>query len=357
LNALATSLHVQALRLSQIANFSAMRVLTWNRDVLYASRGYRLYRAQIASGQVDWEYVAQYRPRWWRCLSSHVDLASRLFRDGFHGLAVLPSGALIGAVPGAIVTLAPTEREFRVTHQLLRGTRPLHLTATPNGQVLWGEYFDNPQRNEVHIYCSNDDGASWSVIHTFAKGEIRHVHNIVCDPWEDCLWVLTGDDGAECRILRAAYDFRQVEVVLAGHQQARSAALIPTQRGLFFSSDTPFEANHIYHLDRKGSLRTVADLPNSSIYGCSTTNAMFFSTMVEPSRVNPTREVGVYGSMDGHAWHKALSREKDAWPMGLFQYGNAIFPDGNNETSVLAVTTVAVKDDDLQATLWQVSSQ
>jgi hypothetical protein len=334
-----------------------MRVLAWNGDVLYASRGYHLFRAQIGSGRVSWEYVSRYRPQWWRGLSSRVDLTSRLLRDGFHGLAVLPSGTLVGAVPGAIVSLRTMKREFRVTHRLLRGTRPLHLTATPAGQVLWGEYFDNPERDEVHIYCSKDDGAGWIVAHTFAKGEIRHVHKIVCDPWEDCLWVSTGDNGSECRIIRATSDFRQVDLVLAGHQQVRSAALIPTQQGVFFSSDTPFETNHIYHLDPKRSLRMVADLPSSSIYGCCTTNAMFFSTMVEPSETNPTREVCVYGSVDGYAWHKVLSWEKDAWPMGLFQYGNAIFPGGNNDTDVLAVTTVAVKDDDLQATLWRVSSQ
>jgi hypothetical protein len=42
--------------------------------------------------------------------------------------------------------------------------------------------------------------------------------------------------------------------------------------------------------------------------------------------------------------------------MRLFQYGNAFFPDGNNSTDVLAVTTVAVKGSDFETTLWQISS-
>ena len=35
-----------------------------------------------------------------------------------------------------------------------RGTRPLHMTATPDGRVFFGEYFDNDERDEVHIYTS-----------------------------------------------------------------------------------------------------------------------------------------------------------------------------------------------------------
>lgn len=37
--------------------------------------------------------------------------------------------------------------------------------------------------------------------------------------------------------------------------------------------------------------------------------------------------------------------------MGLFQYGNAFLPDGVNQTDVLAVSTVAVKDGDLTTIL------
>jgi hypothetical protein len=45
---------------------------------------------------------------------------------------------------------------------------------------------------------------------------------------------------------------------------------------------------------------------------------------------------------------------KDFWPMSLFQYGNAIFPDGRNDTEFLALTTVAVKSDDITTSIWRV---
>jgi hypothetical protein len=45
-----------------------------------------------------------------------------------------------------------------------------------------------------------------------------------------------------------------------------------------------------------------------------------------------------------------LAWRKDRWPMSFFQYGNAFFPDGENKTDFLALTTMAVEQDD-QATL------
>lgn len=338
----------------RIAAFPRMRALAWSNDVLYASRGYTLFRATMNTQAIEWGRVGQYQPAPWRSVISSSRLASRLFRDGFHALAALSSGHLVAAVPNAIATLMPGKTEFKISHKLLRGTRPLHLAVTPSDHTFWGEYFDNPDRDEVHIYASTDRGAHWEVAHTFAKGAIRHVHNIVYDKWEDCFWVLTGDHGSECRILRASCDFKTVDVVLSGNQQARSAALIPTRDAVYFSSDTPLEANHVYRLDRRGDLSKVAALNSSSIYGCRVGSAIFFSTMVEPSTVNCDRNVNLYGSPDGLQWQCLLQRKKDRWPMGLFQYGNAFLPDGRNTSGLLAVTTVAIENADLETSIWRI---
>jgi hypothetical protein len=342
--------------LARVHAFPGLRALTWDHTALYASVGYGLFRANITEGtnQIEWQPVARYRPEVWRNLSSSLGLTSRLFRDGFHALSVLPSGHMVAAVPGAIITLAPEETQFRVSHKMLRGKRPLHLTATPDGHIFWGEYFDNPNRAAVHIYGSTDLGANWDVTHTFPKGAVRHVHNIVHDPWGNCLWILTGDNGAECRILRASCDFKDVDLVLSGNQQVRAVALVPGEHGLYFSSDTPLERNHVYHLDRAGKLSTLAELSSSSIYGCRVRNAIFFSTMVEPSPTNLERSVSVIGTLDLVHWKQQLGWRKDHWPMGLFQYGNAFFPDGNNATDLLALTTIAVRSVGLETSLWRV---
>ena len=356
-------------RLTRVARFPRLRALAWAGDDLYASRGYQLLHARISDpSAVAWQPVATFRPEFRRRLSVTNRLTARLFRDGFHALAIPPSGGLVAATPGAIITLRPGETEFRRTHTILRGTRPLHITAVPavgaSGAFYWGEYFDNAARDEVHIYASTDSGATWSVAYTFPKGAIRHVHNIVHDPWSNCLWVLTGDYGDECRILRATCDFSRVEPVLQGQQQTRAVAAIPTEHGLYFSSDTPLESNFIYRLDRHDQLQQLAPISSSSIYGCRVGPRVFFSTMVEPSEANRDRHVRIYGSdtsstassPNPQAWEPLLAWEKDAWPMALFQYGNAIMPDGNNPTPFLALTTVAVVPDDTATSLYTVNS-
>lgn len=340
--------------LERAARFPRMRALAWNGDELYAARGYQLLRAQVRdAGSISWNPLASFQAPLRRRLTAATSLTTRLFRDGFHALAVLPSGGLIGAVPGAIVTLRPGETDFHETHTITRGTRPLHITAVPGGAVFWGEYFDNAARDEVHIYASTDAGATWHVAHTFPKGAIRHVHNIVHDPWADCLWILTGDYGDECGVLRASCGLTRIETVLKGNQQARAVALVPARDGLYFSSDTPLEQNFIYRLSRDGSVAQLAPISSSSIYGCRVRDRVFFSTMVEPSEVNRDASVRIYGGGGSEEWRSLLAWKKDRWPMGLFQYGNAFFPDGNNATPYLAVSTIAVESEDMTTSLYK----
>src|SRR5882724_3335836 len=341
------------LSLTCIARFPKTRVLAWDGDVLYASRGYRLLRCRPAEPPIRWEEVARFSPIWWRKLTSASRLGYRLMRDGFHALVVLPSGELIAAVPGAIATLRPGEMEFQVTHVLQRGTRPLNIAAAPDGRVFWGEYFDNPERDAVYVYGSHDRGASWKVVHTFEKGAIRHVHNIVYDRWAACFLVLTGDVGAECRILRASLDWSRIESVISGNQQARAVAAVPREDGLYFASDTPLEQNYIYRLDRQGNLKRLAEIHASVLCGCVVGDAVFFTTMVEPSAVNLDRTVGLYGSADSGEWSRLLSWKKDHWNERLFQYGNAFLPGGDGKTDVLALTTVATEGSDCETSFWR----
>src|SRR5271165_4931317 len=171
-----------ALKLRRVAAWHGIRALAWEGDALYGCRGYDIVRLrlnqQIESPQLgksaEWETVARFRPAWWRNLTSRNALSYRLMRDGLHALAILGGDTndqtMVGAVPGAIVTRAPDSEEFHVTHRVRRGTRPLHVTAVPSGEIYWGEYFDNRERAEVQIYVSTDRGRTWQIAYTFSAG-------------------------------------------------------------------------------------------------------------------------------------------------------------------------------------------
>jgi len=342
---------VQALTL--VACIPRLRVLAWHGGALYASRAYEVLRGVVNNGRFDWQSLGRYRPPAWRALTANSKLAFRLVRDGFHGLAITSGGSLIGAVPGAIVTLAPGQSEFAVRHRISRGTRPLHVTGTPDGRVFFGEYFKNEKREEVHIYGSHDEGKTWQVAYTFPQGAVRHVHNIIYDQFENCVWIFTGDYGDECQILRASCDLKTVETVMAGNQQARAVAAVVTAEGLYFASDTPLEANHVYRMSRDGNVTILADLESSCIEGCLVGNTVVFSTMAEPSAVNPSRLVSLYAGRKPESWRRIATWRKDAWSMRFFQYGNAFLPTGENPSDYVAVTTVAVQHDDLVTSIYK----
>ena len=342
-----------SLKTELVAMLPNCRALAWQGDRLYLSRGYHLYSARMTATPFEWNKVASYSPPWHRRISGAFSLSSRLFRDGFHALSVLPSGNLVAAVPGAIVTLKTGETEFRVTHRIGRGTRPLHIVATPDGRTLWGEYFDNAQRSEVHLFGSQDGGLTWDITHAFPAQSIRHVHNVVYDRWADCLWIFTGDYGSECKIIRASLDFSRVDEIVAGSQQSRAVAAVITEEGIYFGSDTPLEQNFIYLLDRGGKVHKIESISSSSIYGCRNRNGIFFSTMVEPSDTNHTAAVTLAGAGNGMDWEQIASWRKDRWSMRFFQYGNAFLPDGENTTDLLAASTIAVEGADQTTTIWR----
>lgn len=344
------------LELDCIAREPYLRVLSWHGKALYASRRYILLQGICQESSITWRVVGRFNPVWWRSLSASTTLTYRLCRDGFHNLAVLSSGHLIASVPGAIVSLSPGNQDFVLSHRIQRGTRPLNIAVTNDDRIYWGEYFDNRDRDEVYIYGSEDYGQTWEVVYTFPKQTIRHIHKVIYDHWDKCLWIFTGDYDTECQILRASCDWKTVEIVCSGNQQTRAVATIPTQEGIYFATDTPLENNYIYRLARDGNLEQLTAINSSSLYGCQVGQSLFFSTMVEPSQNNQSRHSRLYGSLNGLFWKPLLKWRKDYWDMTLFQYGNTILPEGNNTTNLLALTSIAVEGNDLKTTIWQIKT-
>lgn len=342
-----------ALSLEPIGRFPGLRVLTWDAGVLYAARGYAVVRWDPAAP--GWAPVAVFRPALRYRLASVSRPADRLLRGGCHALARLGDGSLAAVFPKTIAVCAPRDRRFRAAFRIPRGTRPLALAAAPNGWAYFGEYFDNPDRTAVHVYGS-PDGIAWRPVYTFPAGAIRHVHSVTYDRSAECFWVLTGDEGDECRILRANLDWSAVDTVLAGGQQARAVTVVPLDDGLYFATDTPFEQNYIYRLDRGSRPSRLAPIAASSFWSCRVGRAVFVSTAVEPSPVNTGREAVLYGSAGGSEWTALLRWTRDGWPP-RFEYANIILPAGDNDGDVLAASGLAVRGEDHVTHLWRVRTE
>jgi len=80
-------------------------------------------------------------------------------------------------------------------------------------------------------------------------------------------------------------------------------------------------------MDRSGEdLQLLASVGGSVFYGCKLSGSLFFSTAVEPSDTNISREAEVWHSPDGKSWDKIAAFQKDWLSMKYFQYGQVLFP-------------------------------
>ena len=120
-----------------VHTFSWLRVLTWGANVLLASQAYTLLSAEMSEPAPQWRIVALFRPAWWRNLTASARLSYRFCGDGFHALATLPTGHLIASVPEGIISIAPGETEFHLTHPIASRTAPRQIVATRDGQIFW----------------------------------------------------------------------------------------------------------------------------------------------------------------------------------------------------------------------------
>jgi hypothetical protein len=157
---------------------------------------------------------------------------------------------------------------------------------------------------------------STAIVSGAAGNAIRHVHNLVHDPWGNCLWVLTGDYGSECR-MRASCDFSRVDAVLQGNQQGRTVTLVPASTSLptHRSSPTAFTGSTSRAICPDWQINL------SSSYGCSVASRVFFSTTVEPSEVNTDRNVRIFGGGGDADWRPLLGWLKDRWARGPVPIG------------------------------------
>lgn len=227
-----------------------------------------------------------------------------------------------------------------------RGSRPLFICENQDGNLLWGEYFKNQKRGEVEVYVSSDQAWSWQVVYRFRKNSIRHVHGVFYDPYDDRIWVTTGDEDHESAIWVTDDRFKTLEKVIGSNQQSRALQLLFTNDYVYFGTDTPFETNHIYRLDKSsGRIEKLASVDTSVYWGCKVGDALFFSTALEPSTVNVCKFVSIWGSLDGKRWRKVAKYKKDFWPKKSCEIGQIYLPQGNNTTGYLFYTPVATKSD------------
>ena len=277
---------------------------------------------------------------------SYSKLHNRLMRKGIYCLKILKNGRFLFVIKGGIYNFDHINGYMDKSFSISRGSRPLFLCENQDGDIFFGEYYNNPKRDEVNIYVLRSSSGSWEVAYKFKKNNIRHVHGVFYDIYDNKLWVTTGDRDNESALWFTDNQFKTLEKAISGSQQSRALQLLFTKDYVYFGTDTPFEINHIYRLEKSsGKVEKLISVDSSVYWGCKVGEYLFFSTAVEPSKVNKSRYACIWGSSDGKTWKCVAKFKKDTWPMKYFQIGQIFFPQGENKTDYLFFTPFATEND------------
>ncbi len=221
--------------------------------------------------------------------------------------------------------------------------------------IAYGEYFVNPSRKSVKIWMRSN-GGEWNNVYQF-EGNIIHIHTLIPDRINNCVYILTGDFGDEAAIWVASNNFKEVVALKKGEQRFRGCVGFATVNGLLYATDAPTEPNALYLLSHDGEANKVMDMPGPTIYGMEHNGVYYFATSVEPDSSLPTwkyflsRKHGL-GIKDNYThvisgnfekgFREIAKYEKDFWPLTLFQFANVLFPESELKDTI-CMMPVSVK--------------
>lgn len=313
------------------------KILFVDQDVVYRSNSNVLFKS--TNNGTSWKQILRYSIQGFvKKVGYQSHLTRRLLRLGGHhffpyqNLAGIIYDKSTGIIKDGVMSQS----------QPLIGSRPLSLEHINQGFVF-GEYRSNPERSEINVWKF---GVNKELHSIFKFKGIRHIHGIYKDPYTEQLWITTGDEDNEAAIYCSNDHLKTVEKILFGSQQARTIKLLFTETHIYFGSDAPHEVNYLYRLHRESKEAEQLQQVSSSVFhGCKVGDWLFFSTAVEPSRVNTTKYAEVWASPNGTEWKCIYKFKKDILSMRYFQYGQVFFPNGPGDDKNLWLSPFATKYD------------
>ena len=305
------------------------------------------------------------KERWLGC----VKLTTRLLRIGFRAAVVLDESHAILSKGNILYELDLNDEKLSQGWHCGDGIRPLIFTTVKNIEgfdngIYFGGYLSNMSKKPVNIY-KRTGVDRWEVVYTFPQGTINHVHNIVLDPYRQCLWIFTGDFDEASAIWKVTDNFKTVEQVVCNDQKYRGCVVFALPEGLLYATDAPFADDFIYLLNPETlEVKELFPIDGSCIYGCQWNDKYVFSSTVEGDGRNMSRMEWLVTRKKGagikddfvhmyigdlqEGFKEIYKEKKDCMPYYTFQFGVFKFPYGVNNTDTLYFQPVATKKNDMK---------
>ncbi|MFW6040712.1 MAG: hypothetical protein ACOC85_02635 [Thermoplasmatota archaeon] len=258
-------------------------------------------------------------------------LASRLLRMGISIIKKFNRYYVIYSDHGLYVS----NEDFSVLNQIEevpnRSYQLLdHNICATEKNIYFSEYFSNKNREDVEIWKSSD-AAKWDKVYTFPKESIRHVHSIQKDPYENKLWICTGDRNKETMIAKTDYEFNNFKIIGKNKQEFRTLELIFESNSIYWGTDCPYEKNKIMRYKRESE--EVKEISNDEFKGPISNlkkvnkNKYLACTWDEGGPEGGGKKTQILTSKNLHDWTCLKSYDKDIYPY-LMGYGRVILPIG-----------------------------
>lgn len=270
-------------------------------------------------------------------LISNFRLGQRLLRFMIYNALPLADGSIfltfgkqIGVLKnGKYQELGDVVRPFRV----LRGA----CAMGADGVVYFGEYLDNPERGEMHVYRYRTGADGVEIAYTFSPKTIRHIHGVYRDTFSNDLYCLTGDSESESRIVKTSDNFQTVETVGTGDETWRTVSVQFTPYALFYATDAEFRQNYIYRFDRQtGERRILAEIDGPVYYSQKIGDDIFFVVTAELAPVQTKPQASIWHvnaegkAQEIYSVRKQIPNKK---AVALFMPGTLHFPYVQNGTA------------------------
>ena len=274
-------------------------------------------------------------------------LSRQLLREGLHHLLPLPNGDIFVTAKKKSY-LVDKAGKIKSIFQGYRGNKPGHqgVCITPKGTIFFGEYTLNPNReHDTKLYRSLDGGMTFDCVLTLKKEEVRHIHFVKYDPYENCVWLGTGDRNEECKLMRSFDNGNTWETVGEETQNWRAIGVCFTEKYLIWGTDAGSvpDQNRIIRMDREThELEILADV-EGPCHGCGsfTDGRVFISTGVEGGE-NEKDRIARLKTVSSTEIEDIKLMKKDIFPL-IVQYGVIRFPLGTENTDKIVFTAMGLK--------------
>jgi hypothetical protein len=191
------------------------------------------------------------------------------------------------------------------------GRRPLRMGLCQDncGRIYLGEYYFNRKRKPVHLWRSDDDALNWFPVHIWPSGDIRHIHFVQYDPFNQTIWLGTGDEDGECRISCSTDGGVSFQIVGAGLQLWRACSLLFTPDAIYWGTDIGIDhndqPNYIIKLARRtGDINKIQRTYGPSYYSTHLIdNILVIGTCVEQANYQNDKCIHLLWTKDQNIWN------------------------------------------------------